>query len=353
MLLYNRQTTNIDMAQLKNVCITSFNMTIKWDEFKVEDIDKKNKIKYLIIQGEHCKDGKKHIQGFIQFHTKIRMDTIKRMLNDNTLHIEPMRGTPEQARRYCTNEYTDQDGNHKDIWLDQYEYGELDTTISGTRTDLITLKNKIKEGNKLNDILMDSNDNKEIHNILQYNKPLKRLEEEVQMKTMREKLLKKYDGIKWNKLQQKILDILIEDVDNRKVHWFYDEFGNSGKSYISKYLQLTRDTYYITGGKQNDILYGYEGQQLVIIDLARTYADNLEHIYTIIENLKNGQYLSTKYETKQKLFDIPYIMVMANFKPDKSKLSNDRWDIIDTLEYQDETDTYNIPEPIRPLRKKR
>ena len=327
-------------------------MGIDWEHFDVTKIDKKQQIKYMIIQGELCKDGKKHIQGFIQFYNKKRIDAIKKMIGDNGLHIENMKGTPEQARKYCTDEYVDKEGNHKDIWLSYKEYGELDTTISGTRTDLINLKNKIVDGNKLKDILIDSTDNKEIHNILQYNRPLKKLEEEIQMKTMREKLLKQYENVKFNKLQCKILDILVENVDDRKVHWIFDEFGNSGKSYMAKYLQLTRDTYYITGGKQNDILYGYEGQDLVIIDLARTYADNLEHIYTIIENLKNGQYLSTKYETKQKLFEIPYIIVMANFKPDKNKLSKDRWDIIDTLDYQDDIQDITLPEPIRPLKKK-
>lgn len=327
-------------------------MNLEWEHFDINIIDTKQKIKYMIIQGEHCKDGKKHIQGFIQFHNKIRPETIKKMLKDNTLHIEPMRGTPEQARKYCTDEYIDKEGKYKDIWMSHKEYGELDTTTERQRTDLVELKNKIVEGQKLNNILMDSTDNKEIHNILQYNRPLKKLEEEVQMKNMREKLLKKYENVKFNKLQCKILDILVENVDDRKVHWIYDEYGNSGKSYMAKYLQLTRDTYYITGGKQNDILYGYEGQDLVIIDLARTYADNLEHIYTIIENLKNGQYLSTKYETKQKLFEIPYIIVMANFKPDKTKLSKDRWDIIDTLDYQDYEEPLTLPEPIRPLKKK-
>jgi hypothetical protein len=64
-----------------------------------------------------------------------------------------------------------------------------------------------------------------------------------------------------------------------------------------------------------------ENQPIVIIDLARTYADNLEQIYIIIENLKNGMYLNTKYETIQKIFKIPNIIVMANFKPDLNKLS--------------------------------
>ena len=341
------------MPEYKNICITSFNMDINWDEFNVESIDKKKQIKYLIIQGEHCKDGKKHIQGFIQFHNKKSLNAIKKMIGDNTLHIEPMRGTPEQARRYCTDEYTDTEGNHKDIWKKQYEYGEIDNTISGTRTDLLELKNKIVEGHKLKDILIDSTDSKEIHNILQYNRPLKKLEEEIQTISIKQKLLKQYNNIKWNKLQQYILDKINDTVDDRTVYWVYDEDGNSGKSYLSKYLQLTRDTYYITGGKQNDILYGYEGQQIVIIDLARTYADNLEHIYTIIENLKNGQYLSTKYETKQKLFDTPHIIVMANFKPDQSKLSRDRWYMIYTEDHQEYIPVQSPPPPMQPKKRAR
>ena len=46
-------------------------------------------------------------------------------------------------------------------------------------------------------------------------------------------------------------------------------------------------------------LYAYSGQPILIYDLARTYADNIELIYATIENLKNGVYLSTKYESEQ------------------------------------------------------
>lgn len=339
------------MTEMKNVCITSFNMEINWEQFDIQKIDTKQQIKYMIIQGEHCKDGKKHIQGFIQFKTKKRLTAIKKLLGDNTLHIEVMRGTPEQAQHYCTNEYTDENGEHKDIWMPQKEYGEIDHTISGTRTDLIALKNKIKDGNKLIDILNESEDNKEIHNILQYNRPLKEYQNEIQRVSIKNKLLKNYENVKWNKIQTKILEILDNKVDDREVNWIYDEDGNTGKSYLSKYIQLTRSTYYITGGKQNDILYGYDGEQNVIIDLARTYADNIEHIYTIIENLKNGQYLSTKYETRQKLFDIPHIIVMANFKPDRTKLSKDRWNIIDTDDYQEDISP-SLPIPLIPPKKR-
>ena len=340
------------MPEYKNICFTSFNIDNNWEQYDIEKMDKKQSIKYIIYQGELCQDGKKHIQGFLQLHKKKEMTFIKKLLNDKTLHIEPMRGTPEQARHYCTNEYIDKEGKKKELWFNQIEYGELDNTTTGTRTDLISIRDKLKDGERLDNILLNSTDNKEIHNILQYNRPLKKLEQTIRYQSTKTQLLEQFNNIKWNKIQTKILEIIADRPDDREVNWIYDEDGNTGKSYISKYLQLTEDLYYITGGKQNDILYGYEGQEIVIIDLARTYADNLEHIYTIIENLKNGMYLSTKYETIQKIFKVPHIIVMANFKPDQSKLSKDRWNIIDTEDYQEEPEyTTPVPPPI-PLKRK-
>jgi len=340
------------MTEFKNICFTSFNTDINWEQLDIVKMDTKQQIKYIIYQGELCKDGKKHIQGFLQFHKKKRMSVIKKLLNDNTLHIEPMRGTPEQARLYCTNEYIDKEGNKKELWFSQIEYGEIDNTTSGTRTDLIALRDKIKDGERVDKILLESTDNKEIHNILQYNRTLKKLEQVVRYESTKTQLLKQFENIKWNKIQTKILEIIADRPDDREVNWIYDEDGNTGKSYLSKYLQLTEDIYYITGGKQNDILYGYEGQEIVIIDLARTYADNLEHIYTIIENLKNGMYLSTKYETIQKIFKVPHIIVMANFKPDRTKLSRDRWNIIDTDDYQEDIPETLPPQPLIPLKRR-
>jgi len=93
------------MPEFKNICFTSFNTDIDWINQNIGEMDKKQSIKYIIYQGELCKDGKKHIQGFLQLNKKKEMTFIKKLLNDKTLHIEPMRGTPEQARLYCTNEY--------------------------------------------------------------------------------------------------------------------------------------------------------------------------------------------------------------------------------------------------------
>ena len=49
------------------------------------------------------------------------------------------------------------------------------------------------------------------------------------------------------------------------------------------------------GNLQHESVYDWN-------DLARTYSDNLDHIYTTIENFKNGCYLSTKYFSEQRVY---------------------------------------------------
>ena len=50
-------------------------------------------------------------------------------------------------------------------------------------------------------------------------------------------------------------------------------------------------------------------------------------------------YLSTKYESEQRIYKVPTIVILANFKPDTSKVSGDRWNILHT-EYIENTDHF-------------
>jgi hypothetical protein len=338
------------MSKVKNWCFTAFKNIEQYKDINtIIQRDTKNTIKYIIYQGEYTKDKIQHIQGYIQMKDRKEMTAIKKLLDDKTIHLEPSKGTPQEASNYCKK--TEKDGEPQDIFLEYQEYGELDITISGTRTDLIGLKDKLINGETLTNIMMNTIDNTELRNCLHYNRPLRELQHNIQQKTQREKVLEKYEDIEWNKLQKHLISIIDteKEIDEtRKIHWIYDEYGNNGKTHLAKYLVANGDTYYITGGKQADILYSYEGQSIIIYDLARTYADNLDHIYTTIENLKNGFYLSTKYNSEQRIYSKqPTILILANFKPDTSKLSKDRWNIIDTDDYIEEyipkTDKELIP----------
>lgn len=60
-----------------------------------------------------------------------------------------------------------------------------------------------------------------------------------------------------------------------------------------------------------------------------------EHIiYEIIEVLKNGRYFNTKYQSEMRIYGPNIeILVLMNQEPDKQKLSEDRYEIIDLASY--------------------
>ncbi len=140
-----------------------------------------------------------------------------------------------------------------------------------------------------------------------------------------------YENVKWKKWQQDVLDIIDSKPDNRKVHWFYEHEGNTGKSFLCKYIDLKHDVI-IAGGKKADIfnqvkvhMDADKDPTIIILDVPR---DTLDYInYGAIESLKNGHIYSGKYEGGKCIFKIPHVIVFANEGPDRSKMSSDRWDI--------------------------
>lgn len=114
-----------------------------------------------------------------------------------------------------------------------------------------------------------------------------------------------------------------EIAHHRSIIWYYDAIGNKGKSYFAR--NYPGANYYVTGGKAADIFYGYQYEPVVFFDLARMKQEIVQ--YDVMEAFKNGQFYSTKYESKLVRFNVPHVVVFSNFMPDQSKLSADRWDI--------------------------
>lgn len=129
----------------------------------------------------------------------------------------------------------------------------------------------------------------------------------------------------WYPWQETLLNLLKLEPDARRVHWIYDEEGNKGKSFITKYLVTSQGAFF-ADGKRDDVLYAYAGQRIVILDLAREKEDQT-YFYGTIEKIKNGCYFTGKYESRYCVWDTPHVIVFANWPPDQSKLSADRWDI--------------------------
>lgn len=123
--------------------------------------------------------------------------------------------------------------------------------------------------------------------------------------------------------QQNLFTTLCTPPDPREVIWFYDHLGNQGKSYFARHYP---SAYIITGGKHADIYYAYAFEKVVIFDWPRDHEQQFP--YAVCEAFKNGYFLSTKYEVRTVRFEVPHVIIFANFAPDQSKLSHDRWNII-------------------------
>lgn len=141
-----------------------------------------------------------------------------------------------------------------------------------------------------------------------------------------------YKDVVWKDWQQGIIDMIDKKPDKRKIHWFYEHTGNVGKSYLCKYLALTRPVI-IADGKKDNIFHSIfklinEDQKtptIILLDIPRYNKDFVN--YGAIEQIKNGCIYSGKYEGGMCVFPIPHVIIFSNEEPDTSKMSMDRWDI--------------------------
>lgn len=132
--------------------------------------------------------------------------------------------------------------------------------------------------------------------------------------------------------QQKVWDLALTKPDDRKIHWFYDYQGNTGKTALAKHLVIHQNALYVNG-KASDVKCAVAahvelGKEIktVIWGIPRSQEKYVS--YAAIEEVKDGLFFSGKYESKQILINPPHIFVFSNFYPETTQLSADRWVII-------------------------
>lgn len=71
--------------------------------------------------------------------------------------------------------------------------------------------------------------------------------------------------------------------------------------------------------------YDHEAEY-VIFDMARN--NNTDYYpWNFMENIKNGWFVSTKYNGGKRFFKPPKVVVFMNHDPPRNTLSNDRYDV--------------------------
>lgn len=102
------------------------------DESTIHKSCEGSDISYLIYGKEIGESGTPHLQGYVEFHARVRMRRCKDLIS-NRGHFEVRRGSGTQAREYCLK-----DGQ-------TWEFGDFVDVRQGQRTDLEELRRALSE----------------------------------------------------------------------------------------------------------------------------------------------------------------------------------------------------------------
>ena len=150
--------------------------------------------------------------------------------------------------------------------------------------------------------------------------------------SMKQKCLLEYNDIEWYDWQQEIIDLHSTAPNTRHIHWYVDEIGNHGKTFLARYMVL-KHRVLLCGSKKQDVFHQVAKRledeekedpfRMVILDVPRHDEGFVN--YGVLESLKNGLIVSGKYEGGTFVFPSPHVIVFSNSAPDMSKFSQDRW----------------------------
>jgi len=260
---------------------------------------------YHIIGKETGERGTPHLQGYIQFKRKVRLPALKKI--NSRAHWEKARGSAKENKAYCSK-----DG-------DYVEKGVMSEERK-RKLDTVKAVNQIMQGVSPRQ-LMEEHGAGYIFNADKLDKMVKRIQDHDKLQLLHEEFknveLREWQKEVWEKLQNQ---------DSRKILFVVDFVGNTGKTYLSKWLVLKQGAMRFENARSIDIKEGYQGQQYVIFDIPRS---SQEHInYAAMECIKNGAMFSSKYHSCMKMYTHSKIVVFTNRLPDMGGLSKDRYDIM-------------------------
>lgn len=281
-------------------------------------------ISYVGGQVEKCpSSGRLHLQGIVIFSKKVGLKTAQSLLlsakngdGKYVLHTEPVLTDSETLKKYCSKDKTKVEGFK--------EYGVFTyvkrNTVEGQQHILESFIDDIKNGMSLEDLRlrhssMYLNYNKQFVELYNEYYPIGEVEN-IELFEWQKDLLMKLEGVP----------------EHRKIYWYYDPIGGKGKStFTNWYCQKYGNTFITDGGCHKDIAFAYERQRVVIFDYPRdTSPDSVN--YSTMECFKNQRMSSSKYQSVLKQFSRPHVVVFANFLPNKSKMSHDKFVIVNLLE---------------------
>lgn len=132
--------------------------------------------------------------------------------------------------------------------------------------------------------------------------------------------------------QQRLNEDLNRVPDDRTITFLVDLMGNSGKTWFAHYYASLHDNVQVMlPARKMDMAYALDSTiRVLFVDAPRSKQG--EYIqYDFLEDVKNGYVFSTKYESRLKTLGKVHVVVSMNEMPDLTKLSSDRYNIIQVV----------------------
>lgn len=123
--VFDERPSKIIMNRVRNWCFTLNNPGQDEIEYLQQQ---KSEWNYITWGEEVGENGTPHLQGYVEFRESLTMGQVKRRLGTDRIHLEPRRGSQNQAIEYC----------HKDGEI--FEWGERTASKSNGRGE--AAKNK-------------------------------------------------------------------------------------------------------------------------------------------------------------------------------------------------------------------
>lgn len=136
--------------------------------------------------------------------------------------------------------------------------------------------------------------------------------------------------------QVMIKEMLDEEPDDRTINWFWEPDGQFGKTVLAKWICSNYNAIFLSG-KASDAkcaVANYVKKNVLhaaLFGFPKTAEGYVS--YDALEQIKDGIFFNGKYESGMVMYNCPHVFVFCNFPPDESKMSRDRWNVVDLREW--------------------
>lgn len=268
--------------------------------------------KYLVFGREVGDSGTPHLQGFFQLTNSGRFNAVKQLVGARAW-IAQARGTTQQASDYCKKE-------------DDYEeFGDCPHE-QGHRSDWDDYRDFVRALGRVPSTREVIN-----HNISLWARYGKSCGEIAEALLDPVSLTNNQPRFGWQTTVCGRIDGSVTSGANpRSIDFVVDVNGAAGKSWICRWAMTKHPdlVQVLKIGRRDDLAHAIdETKTIFLFDVPRTQMEFLQ--YSVLEMLKDQMVFSPKYSSRMKtLRAVPYVAVFSNEAPDESKLSPDRFNII-------------------------